>query len=492
MGRSPIRSVAVIGAGAAGAAAATALASENVFEVIRVFERREVPGGTWIYDADPGTIELHPGKLPPEVDTPLKIPKTVPRTTPPSSQYRYDRTPIYAELTTNVPAIAMSFSDEPFPYGPFVPHWIPKQYIESYFSLRRTDSFLVLNTTVEDVTSIPAKGDPHDRWRLTLRRHDSIRDVDVWWAEEFDAVIIANGHYSVPIIPAVKGLNNYINKFPGIVSHSKSYRTVGQFANKRVIVIGNSASGHDITTQLVESGKPKLPVYQSRRSKSRWDGAGPPPGIEWKPVIEEYNAETGEILFADNTRLTNIDAVIYCTGYGPSFPFWNVEANGGPLYDYAKGHLRENYQHTFSRVFPHNLGIMGFPRVLTFRSFEYQAIALARLFAGRHSKPLPPLSEQEDWEKRRAELVQRERRKFHDIEWDEGETMDWFRFLFELSGLPVLEDLGRCPPVLGDATRWAIDHVRKYPEPGREDGEGDLEEEGWVILEQRKDSLHFI
>lgn len=30
-----------------GAAAAAAFASESVFEVIRVFERREVPGGTW-------------------------------------------------------------------------------------------------------------------------------------------------------------------------------------------------------------------------------------------------------------------------------------------------------------------------------------------------------------------------------------------------------------------------------------------------------------
>ena len=60
-----VNSVAIIGAGAAGlttlmqrdmavadaihagAAAASAFAAEDVFETIRVFERRETPGGTW-------------------------------------------------------------------------------------------------------------------------------------------------------------------------------------------------------------------------------------------------------------------------------------------------------------------------------------------------------------------------------------------------------------------------------------------------------------
>jgi hypothetical protein len=284
--------------------------------------------------------------------------------------------------------------------------------------------------------------------------------------------------------------------FPNRVSHSKSYRTADLYTNKRVLVIGNSASGHDITTQLVKSGKPKLPVYQSRRSRSWWDGVGPPTGVKWKPVIQEYSSFTNEIIFADNTRLTDIDAVIYCTGYRASFPFWNARANGGPIYDYTNDRLLKNYQHTFSRAFPRTLGIVGLPRVLTFRSFEYQAIALARLFAGRNAVPLPPPSEQEKWEKERAGLVRRQNRKFHDIPWDNGETMDWFRVLFEMSGLPMLEGWGRCPPVLGVKTRWAIEHVRKYPGCGGKDGKEVVEKEGeWVVVEsplQGRDSLHFI
>lgn len=42
-----VKRVAVIGAGPAGAIAVDALAQEGVFDVIRVFERREKVGGCW-------------------------------------------------------------------------------------------------------------------------------------------------------------------------------------------------------------------------------------------------------------------------------------------------------------------------------------------------------------------------------------------------------------------------------------------------------------
>lgn len=42
-----IKSIAVIGAGPAGAIAVDALAQEKEFDVIMVFERREKAGGCW-------------------------------------------------------------------------------------------------------------------------------------------------------------------------------------------------------------------------------------------------------------------------------------------------------------------------------------------------------------------------------------------------------------------------------------------------------------
>jgi cation diffusion facilitator CzcD-associated flavoprotein CzcO len=43
----PVKRVAVIGAGPSGAIAVDALAREKAFDVIKVFERREGPGGCW-------------------------------------------------------------------------------------------------------------------------------------------------------------------------------------------------------------------------------------------------------------------------------------------------------------------------------------------------------------------------------------------------------------------------------------------------------------
>ncbi|KAF4624022.1 hypothetical protein G7Y89_g14154 [Cudoniella acicularis] len=494
-----IKSVAIIGAGAAGAVTAAAFAAENFFERIQVFERKGSAGGTWIYDPSPSSgLPIIPGSLPPDLDPPLRIPNDLPKVTSPSEQERFAETPIYSSLTTNVPAVAMSFSDLPFAYGPFVPHHIPRQYLESYFSHHKTDSLLSLNTTVEDVSVIKAGNGQKERWKLTLRKRDLVRQVDVWWEDEFDAVIFANGHYSVPFVPRVKGLGEYIEKYPGRVVHSKIYRTPLLWKDKRVLVIGNSASGHDVTAELISTAQ--LPVYQSRRSASRWDGSEPPPGIAWKPIVKEY-LSSGRIIFDDDTYLDGIDTVIYCTGYLASFPFWNAKNNGREIWDYSRNKLVKNYLHTFFQDFS-TLAVVGIPRVLTFRSFEYQAIALARLFAGRESVKLPPVEEQEKWEKEREVQRKKDGKKYHDIEWDTGETLRWLDDLYRIAGLPLLTGEGRVPPVLGEEVRWAIEHLRKYPEPGTgDDGNGKEKEEeslssggGWVLVDRglQKDLLSFI
>lgn len=46
-----VKSVAIIGLGPGGAIAIDALAQEKAFETIRVFERREAPGGCWYVNA---------------------------------------------------------------------------------------------------------------------------------------------------------------------------------------------------------------------------------------------------------------------------------------------------------------------------------------------------------------------------------------------------------------------------------------------------------
>lgn len=242
------------------------------------------------------------------------------------------------------------------------------------------------------------------------------------------------------------------------MSHSKRYRTPEIYSGRRILIVGNSVSGRELSEELV--GIATGPVYVSRRSPSMWDGDEPPSGIEWKPIITDYK-EDGTIVFVDGTTLTGIDSVIYCTGYKPSFPFWNEESNGGsPLFDYHANRLLGSYMHVFFRDFP-TLGLVGFPRTLTFRSFEYQAVALARLWSGRNAKPLPSPLEQARWEAEREARTRAERKYFHDVPWGE-ETTEYLRELFEFAGLTTLAGDGRLPPPLTREMVWEYEHVLKW------------------------------
>lgn len=67
-------------------------------------------------------------------------------------------------------------------------------------------------------------------WKLTLRKAGSERDY--WWAEEFDAVVVASGHYTVPHVPYIDGLEEFASAYPGSVEHSKGYRGAEKYRQK--------------------------------------------------------------------------------------------------------------------------------------------------------------------------------------------------------------------------------------------------------------------
>lgn len=128
----------------------------------------------------------------------------------------------------------------------------------------------------------------------------------------------------------------------------------------------------------------------------------------------------------------------------------------------------------------------------------------------------------ERWEREREARTSGSGKRFHDIGWDGGETKDWFEWLYQFAGVAGLYGEGRNPPRLGDEVRWALKHLKKYPDapgksPGDEDGkEGDGDDsetriaddvhaefhnnlEGgvadWVVVHRqkgKKDSLGFI
>lgn len=286
----------------------------------------------------------------------------------------------------------------------------------------------------------------------------------------------------------MSGLEEYLQLFPGRVQHSKSYRSPRTYKDQKVLLIGNSSSGHDIAEELrhASSQGPAWPIYQSRRSRSRFDGDSPPEGIEWRPVIKEF-LPTGRIVFEDDTYLDDIDIVLYCTGYRPSFSFWNAKANGGELWSYEENRLLNIYQHTFFHQHK-TLALVGLPRTVTFRSFEYQAIAIARLFSGRNRTPLPPLKERRKWEEQRVKTTREKKQKFHDIPWDHGETLEYLGWFFEFAGLQTLKGEGRRMEPFTPEERWVLENVRKYPLPGRGGEKKEVQKamrEDWVVVEKK-------
>lgn len=55
----------------------------------------------------------------------------------------------------------------------------------------------------------------------------------------YDAVAVANGHYSVPRIAQLDGMDTY----PAQVEHSHLYRRPEAYSGKRVLVVGTYISG---------------------------------------------------------------------------------------------------------------------------------------------------------------------------------------------------------------------------------------------------------
>lgn len=170
-------------------------------------------------------------------DLPLPIPERLPAYTPKSSQPRFTESSIYPYLETNVDHLAMSFSKEPMPagasarstalYGPTTPfrHWqIVRQYITDLVQRNGYEDFVSYSTTVEKAEKLGGE------WRLTLRREG--KESDYWWTETFDALVVASGHYSVPWIPHIEGLEQLETLRPGSVIHSKHFRGRELYKNK--------------------------------------------------------------------------------------------------------------------------------------------------------------------------------------------------------------------------------------------------------------------
>lgn len=268
--------VCIIGGGAAGLCAARHLAPLSQFEPI-VYELSDTIGGTWVYNDKTGVD-----------DHGLPI-----------------HSSMYQGLKTNLPKEVMAFPDFPFPdvEDSFLHHEEVYSYLRKYAVHFGLDKYIRYKTLVRHV--IPVKNG--EGFNVSVEDLETGETATSFFA----AVMVCNGHYSVPSIPKIDGMSN----FRGTVMHSHDYRTPQSFQDKTVAVLGAAASGTDIGIEIATAAKrlylchnnPVLPSQFSPNMEQR------------KGICKVVGGKDLEL--SDGTTVTDVDVILLCTGYLYSFPF---------------------------------------------------------------------------------------------------------------------------------------------------------------------------
>ncbi|RYC60484.1 hypothetical protein CHU98_g5713 [Xylaria longipes] len=460
--RTPIKSVAVIGAGISGVVSAAHLINEG-FEVA-VFERTGTIGGVWCYDERVDLDPPFPNTIPPaqdwtDVETEgLAAAEALILHGPPG--------PCYAGLKNNVPTSLMKSNLLPWPEGTeeFIDQGRIVHYLQDIARLHHVTEHVQFHTRVESVTKPAGDG----RWTVktsTLRVEENRFSV-LKRSESFDAVVVASGHYHVPFVPDIPGLAAWKGRFPDRVMHSKSYRTPEPFRGKTVLLVGAGASSLDIAREVDTLGGK---VYQSRR-ESKYDltASRLPEAVKRVAMVAEFiidetdvskpvcngantGAIPGKIVLEDETALENIDYVVIATGYITSYPFLGDLEQPSVAWEdtdettviTADGYTTHNLHKDIFYIPDPTLVFIGVSQLVsTFSLFDFQARVMAKVLAGHVGLPAESIMKAEQRE-RKARFQPGDR--FHALLLGEqayiAEVLTWVNADLTKAGLAPMEGM---------------------------------------------------
>ncbi|MBK8007449.1 MAG: NAD(P)-binding domain-containing protein [Rhizobiales bacterium] len=189
----------VIGAGPAGLAAIRSLKEAGL--AVEAAERNADVGGQWLYGAQSSAV--------------------------------YASTHLISSKATT------AFSDFPMPQE--WPAYPSRIQIEEYFkNYAKHFGLYPLIRFNDGVAKLERSG---SGWRATFDKGET---------RDYEAVVIANGHLSDPLLPNVPG------NFSGTVMHAKEYKSPEIFDGKRVLICGMGNTGCDIVVDAIHRAKSVL------------------------------------------------------------------------------------------------------------------------------------------------------------------------------------------------------------------------------------------
>jgi len=281
---SPPKRVGVVGCGPSGMALINACSKlQDPSSVsLTIFEKQEEWGGVWNYDWRTGSDESG----------------------------RAVHASMYQQLWSNSAKETNEFLDYSYEEhfeGKATPSYLPRQLMRDYIAGRAEKAMGVDGVNVDvrlgsGVEQVEMEG---GKFRVTTGGEKE---------EEFDHLIVASGHFSVPHSASFPGFEN----FNGRIMHSTDFRNALEFSGHRILVVGNGNSGEDVALQCNKYGAAQVYLtYRTEKSAINW-----PEGIEETPNLVSVGGEKGRTCYLkDGSEIEDVDAIILCTGYKHSFPY---------------------------------------------------------------------------------------------------------------------------------------------------------------------------
>ena len=376
------KKVAIIGAGAAGLCVGEAFQQESAVSSFTIFEASSSVGGVW-----------------------------------------KQTKPMYRSLVTNLPVEVMEISQN-FPFKKlsgtsFVRHLEVNSYLEDFARDRDLLQHIKFDTKVTSIEPI-YWNDADLKWRVSTSSRtldtasgEGKEDEDKEEVDIFDNVVICNGHYSKPFTPVVPGVHAYTGRSLHSIDYD-SDTTRQLYGGKRVLLLGARSSAMDIAREIAAVASS---IYVSDRSLHLSDSVQQHYDGKLSHVGAVTCYKDGAFVFTDGSRATDVDVIVYCTGYEYDFPFFdrnschttyssgtvtsrdeNNDDDDTKIMVVDQGRaVLDVYQHIFHHRYP-SLAFVGLPwSVVPFHMFYLQALWIAKVFSSKDQSLLHTEETRQTW-----------------------------------------------------------------------------------------------